>query len=79
MPREIQDSDGIRWTCVQAYAGVGGSAAAEDAARVEGTDRVRVVCTPSGGSRTVELELAADWEESLDDDALMERIRARQR
>lgn len=79
MPREIQDPDGVRWTCAQAYAGLENSDAAVSAARVEGTDRVRVVCTPSGGSQTVELELPLDWEDAMDDEALLEQIQARQR
>jgi hypothetical protein len=79
MPREVTDGEGVRWTCVQAYAGLAQSAdEAEhaDAAEVEG-GRFRVVCTPSGGARTVELELAGEWEEAMDDDALLREIGAR--
>ena len=78
MPREIQDPDGIRWTCAQAYAGLAGSDADDSAARVEGTDRVRVICTPSGGSKSVELELPIGWEEILTDEELLEQIRQQQ-
>jgi len=78
MPREVTDGDGVRWTCVQAYAGLAQSAdesGNHDAARVEGAeDRFRVVCTPSGGAQTAELELPGGWEEGLDDEALLKEI-----
>ncbi|HEX8362617.1 MAG TPA: hypothetical protein VF613_21025 [Longimicrobium sp.] len=80
MPREVTDGDGVRWTCVQAYAGLAQSADESgnaDAARVDGEkDRYRVVCTPSGGAQTVELELPGDWEEGLDDEALLKELEA---
>ena len=80
MPREVTDGDGVRWTCVQAYAGLAQSAGESgnaDAARVDGEkDRFRVVCTPSGGAQTVELELPGDWEEGMDDEALLKDIEA---
>ncbi len=84
MPREVNDGEGTRWTCVQAYAGLSASGTAEgdrekaDAARVEGGDRFRVVCTPSGGARTVELELPGGWEEEMGDDELLSAIAAAQ-
>jgi hypothetical protein len=74
VPREIEDGDGIRWTCAQAYAGLSDHALSEEAAQIEGTDRFRVICTPSGGSRTVELELPAGWEEEVDDRKILEMI-----
>jgi hypothetical protein len=65
---------------VQAYAGLAQSADESgnaDAARVDGEkDRYRVVCTPSGGAQTVELELPGDWEEGLDDEALLKELEA---
>ena len=73
MPREVTDGEGTTWSCVEAYAGLSDEGKS-DAARVEGTDRFRVVCTPSGGARTVELELPAGWEESLSDDELLREI-----
>ncbi|HEU0052974.1 MAG TPA: hypothetical protein VFQ39_07340 [Longimicrobium sp.] len=73
MPREVNDGEGTTWTCSEAYAGLSGEGE-NDAARVEGTDRFRVVCTPSGGSRTVELELPAGWEDSLSDEELLRKI-----
>lgn len=73
--REVQDDENVRWTCVQALAGVGSSVEAEAAARVEREDgTVPVVCTPSGGARSVRLELARGWEERLSDDELLAAI-----
>jgi hypothetical protein len=71
VPREVTDQEGIRWTCVEAYAGISGDAG--DAAKVEG-ERYRVVCTPSGASKSVELQLPAGWEDSLSDDDLLREI-----
>lgn len=79
MPREVTDGDGVRWTCVQAYAGLAQSADESgnaDAAKVEGKDRFRVVATPSGGAQTAELELPGDWEEGMGDDELVKAIEA---
>ena len=42
---------------------------------MEGTDRFRVVCTPSGGAASVEMELPAGWDESLSDEDLLREIR----
>lgn len=79
MPREVTDGGGTVWSCVQAYAGLSedgeGGAAAERAEGEGGT--VEVVCTPSGGAKTVRLELAADWEQALDDAALVGEIESR--
>ncbi len=79
MPREVTDGDGTVWSCAQAYAGLSedgeGGAAASRAESEGGT--VEVVCTPSGGAKTVRLELAADWEQALDDDALVVEIESR--
>ena len=76
MSREIEDAaEGVRWTCAQAYAGLGDAPVEDSAARVEGTDRYRVVCTPSGGSRSVELELPSGWEDDYSDDDLLAEIR----
>ncbi len=73
MPREVMDGDGKTWSCVEAYAGLSEDGKSE-AARVEGTDRYRVVCTPSGGATSVELELPAGWGESLTDADLLREI-----
>jgi hypothetical protein len=73
MPREVTDGEGTTWSCVEAYAGLGEDGTS-DAARVEGTDRYRVVCTPSGGAQTVELELPGGWTESMPDEELVREI-----
>jgi hypothetical protein len=80
--REVQDEENVRWSCAQAYAGLahdGANGADDEAARVDGSDRVRVVCTPSGGSRSVELALRPGWEDDLSDDELLGAIGAEQR
>ncbi len=80
MPREVTDADGITWSCIQAFAGLGNDAEKADAARVEGApDHVHVVCTPSGGAKSVRLELPAGWEEEMADEALLDAIRSRTR
>lgn len=77
MPREITDGDGITWSCIQAFAGLGNDREKADAARVEGSpDQVHVVCTPSGGAKSVRLELPSDWESRLSDDELLDAIRS---
>jgi hypothetical protein len=73
MPREVTDGEGTTWSCVEAYAGLSEDGKS-DAARVEGTDRYRVVCTPSGGAMSVELELPGGWDQSLSDDELVKEI-----
>jgi hypothetical protein len=77
MPREITDSDGITWSCIQAFAGLGNDPDKVDAARVDGSDRLRVVCTPSGNAASVRLELPEGWEADLPDDDLLAAIRAK--
>jgi hypothetical protein len=79
VPREVQDGEGVRWTCAQAYAGLSEDPVSQDAAQIEGTERFRVICTPSGGSTSVELELPGSWEEEYSDQQLLEKIRDRQR
>ena len=77
MPREITDHEGIVWTCIQAFAGLGNDPEKVDAARVGGsTDRYHVVCTPSGGSRSVRLELPGGWEEESSDEEILTAIRS---
>ena len=75
MPRDVTDAEGIKWSCIQAFAGLGRSEEKTEAARVEGTNnRVHVACTPSGGSKSVRLELPGDWEKALPDEALVRAI-----
>lgn len=55
-PREVTDADAIKWSCIEATAGVA------------------VVCTPSGGARSVRLEaLSSEWRR-LPDAKLLEAI-----
>lgn len=78
MPREVTDSDGITWSCIQAFAGLGNDPEKADAARVEGSgSRLHVVCTPSGGAKSVRLELPVSWEEDMPDEDLLKAIRIR--
>ena len=75
MAREVTDGEGTTWSCVEAYAGLSEDGKS-DAARVEGTDRYRVIATPSGGAQTVELELPAGWDEEMSDEAHVRAIEA---
>lgn len=78
MPREITDGDGVTWACIQAYAGLGNDPDKADAARVEGSgDSFHVVCTPSGGAKSVRLELPREWEERWADAEILKAIRSR--
>jgi len=45
-----------------------------DAARVNGSDRLHVVCTPSGGASSVRLELPDGWEAGMPDSDLLQKI-----
>jgi hypothetical protein len=73
--REVQDGDDVRWTCVQAMGGLDGAAAELVADRLESErGTLPVVCTPSGGARSVRVELPRDWIESVDDAALLRAI-----
>ena len=64
-PREVTDDEGTTWSCVQAFAGLGDSDAAQEAAEraAEGDGTVAVVCTPRGGAQSVRVSLPTDWEE----------------
>jgi hypothetical protein len=78
MPREVTGGDGIVWSCVEAYAGLSEGGGGEAAERAEAGDgKLAVVCTPSGGAKTVRLELPAGWEQSLDDEQLVREIESR--
>jgi hypothetical protein len=75
MPREVKDADGVTWSCIQAFAGLGKDAEKTEAARVDGTrDRFHVVCTPSGGAKSVRVELPGNWEKGLSDEELLQLI-----
>jgi hypothetical protein len=78
--RELTDDENITWTCVQAFAGVGGKAAAEATSRTESAEgTVTVVCTPSGQAQTVRLELPATWLEETSDEELRAAILAQRK
>ncbi len=83
MPRDITDpTGGTIWTCAQAFAGLGGGTATPLARRPKpraypgSENRFRVVCTPSGGARSVRLELPGGWDAEMPDEALLAAIRA---
>ena len=38
MPREVSDTEGITWTCTQAYAGLSQDAEKDTAAQVKGKE-----------------------------------------
>ncbi|SCX91716.1 hypothetical protein [Microvirga guangxiensis] len=77
MPREVTDPDGITWTCIQAFSGLGKNPEKMEAARVDGeADAFQVVCTPSGGAQSVRIELPGDWEQGYSDEQLLKTIQA---
>ena len=81
MAREVTDEEGTVWTAVQAFAGLDGDEAPDpektEAARVKGApDRVHVVCTPSGGARSVRVQLPLGWKEDATDGEIAAAIRA---
>jgi hypothetical protein len=79
MEREITDNNGITWTCVQAYSGLGNNTENQEAAQVKGIeDSYWVVCTPSGGAKSVRLKLQGEWEKSYSDEMLLNEIKAQQ-
>ena len=75
--REITGKENIKWTCVQAYAGLDGKLSEETLELSENNDgTVTVVCTPSGGAQTVRLHLSRDWEQQLSDEDLAAQIQS---
>jgi hypothetical protein len=75
MPCEVTDPDGITWTCIQAFAGLGKNPEKIEAARVNGeADAFEVVCTPSGGAQSVRFELPGDWERNTSDEELLDLV-----
>ncbi|WP_138503276.1 hypothetical protein [Nostoc sp. PA-18-2419] len=79
MEREIKDSDGITWTCIQAFSGLSDIAEAQDAAQVKDEPNTYwVVCTPSGGARSVRLKLKDKWQENYSDEELLQEIKTQQ-
>ena len=79
MEREVTDANGITWTCVQAYAGLSDRVENRAAAQVnEQKNTYRVVCTPSGGAKSVRMELQGEWETSYSDEELLREIEQQQ-
>jgi len=75
MAREVKNTDGITWSCVQAYVGLSEKTQNQTAAQVdEERDTYWVVCTPSGGAKSVRLELPGEWETSYSDEVLLGEI-----
>lgn len=66
--REVTDREELRWSCVQAHAGLDRDLVTDD------NGLVPVVCTPRGGARSVRVELPPSWEEDLADAELLEAI-----
>ncbi len=76
MAREVTDTDDITWSCIQAYSGLSDSEESNEAAKVSGEDDTYwVVCTPSGGAKSVRLKLSGDWENSSSDEELLDQIK----
>jgi hypothetical protein len=74
--REVQDDNKVIWKCVRVFGGSNGEAAAAAAEKSENNGEVEVVCTPSGGEKTVRLKLQANWEEEVSDNDLVNSINA---
>ncbi len=75
MERAVNDENGITWTCIQAFTGVSDSEEKQEAAKVKGEDDAYwVVCTPSGGAKSVRLKLKGDWENEYSDEELVHAI-----
>jgi len=77
--REVTGSDNIKWTCVQAYAGLEGKLSEKTEELSQNDEgKVTVVCTPSGGAQSVRIELQKNWEEDVTDDELANAIKQAQ-
>ena len=76
--RDVEEG-GLRWTCVQALAGVTGDAAAAAEHKMDAEGAVPVVCTPSGAAQSVRLTLPPDWTDSMTDEQLGDAIKKAQR
>lgn len=73
--REVQDSDNVKWVCVQALSGVSRDISDLTEEKIEnGKGEVEVVCTPSGGAQTKRIHLPKEWNESLSDEQLVAAI-----
>lgn len=69
--REVTDKENIKWVCVQAYAGLEGKNQDKAAELSQTNDgKVPVVCTPTGGAKSVRITVDKNWEELPDEDLL---------
>jgi hypothetical protein len=73
--REVQDSNNVKWQCVEAFSG-GSKEMHRKASMISKNEEgeVEVVCTPSGGAQTVRLQLQPNWIQSLTDEQLLAEI-----
>jgi hypothetical protein len=71
---EIETPDGTKWQCVQALEGLNGDLAEKAEKITGGSENVTVVCTPSGGTQTVRVQLHKNWRESMTDEDLAQAI-----
>ncbi len=77
MERAVSDENGITWTCIQAFTGLSDDTENQEAAQVKGQEGTYwVVCTPSGGAKSVRLKLPDGWENDYSDEALLHEIEA---
>ena len=79
MQREVTDANGTTWGCAQAHAGLSDELASARAAQ-QSSNRatsVIVVCTPSGGAKSVHIKAPAQWHEQMSDAELLAAIDSR--
>ncbi len=72
--KEVTDSNGTRWVCVQAFSDTYEELAKKAAEIANEDGKMAVVCTPSGGAQTVRLQLNVNWENELDEEQLVKAI-----
>ncbi len=75
--RDVTDTNATTWACVQAYSSLPEEKAAKAAALSDAaTGQVPVVCTPTGGAKSVRVELPENWQEEITDEDLLAAIAA---
>lgn len=72
--REVKDTEGLNWVCVQSLATV--ESLKDTEVKNSKGGEVIVVCTPSGGAQTVRLQLPQNWFDELDDKTLLTQIQS---
>ena len=79
MQREVTDQDSTTWSCAQAHAGLSEELASARAAQraADHARAVMVVCTPSGGAKSVHIKVPPQWQEQMSDAELLAAIDAR--